>query len=80
MHLKKEERILVCIRQITQFIKTQEKDFNKISPISGCMAAITRPKEAAGFIQICVYVCFGVGGGSDGGSHTQARGWEEGLL
>lgn len=42
------------------------------------MAATTRPKEVAGFIQICVYVVeLGIG---EGGSHTQARGWKEGLL
>lgn len=30
----------------------QRKDCNNILPISGCMAATTRPEEASGFIQI----------------------------
>lgn len=41
-------------------------------PISGCMAATARPKEAAAFIQVCVW-------GWEA-SHTQARGLEEDPL
>lgn len=53
----------------------QGKDCNNILPISGCMAATTRPEEASGFIQIwrgCSGEC--------GMLTHPLQGWEEGPL